>query len=89
MTKRPRLPLRWQLEEQQRHNDISNLSRNELIELFLPHSFWEHISFWTFIHIPWLHKYLGWIICQIKPFDIETHTRHWWFEKVEDWREYR
>ena len=86
---RPRITLRLQLAERHRLEELDKLSSDDLIKLLLPHAFWGHIDFWIFEHLGCLHRWFWWVICQIKPYDIETHSRHWWFEKIEDWKEYQ
>lgn len=69
-----------QLAEKERHDDIAKLSNEELFDLFMPHTFWQHIDFWICYHLPWFHKWFWKVICWFYPWDIDTKTRHWRWE---------
>lgn len=72
--------LAGQLADRKRREEIAKLSKEELIGLFMPHTFWQHISFWFYCHFPLLHQWFWIVIWWVYPFDIEKGYRRWRWE---------
>ncbi len=69
-----------QLANKKRHDEIAKLTEEECVNLLLPHTFWQHVSFWAFRHIPLWHKWFWEVVCWFYPYDLDTHTRYWRWE---------
>jgi len=69
-----------QLAERERIEEISKLSRAELVDLFMPHTPRQHISFWLFRNIPWIHTLIWKTVCYFYPYSLDTRSRHWRWE---------
>lgn len=69
-----------QLAEKKRREELEKLSGEELLKLLFPHTFWQHVSFWFFLHLPLLHNWFWGIVCWFYPWSMETKTRYWRWE---------
>lgn len=73
--------LAQQLLSKKREEELNKLSDEEVKSLFLPHGLWEHVDFWLFNHLHFIFHLIWGTVNWLKPYDLDTHTRHWRWEQ--------